>query len=479
MDQKQYEDLTAFLIKVKQLKGTHFDSNKTIFINRCPGRLDLMGGNDDYTGGLVFESTIKETTIFAAQPRSDEKFVLLNPSVKSMNWTEKIEFSLNDLRDHGEMKPIEKIREFVNADSSKSWFTYIVGGLCYLLKNAPQKISHGLNMYLDSNIPLGKGVSSSAALETSALKACAAAYGMEITGIPLAQATQWVECEISGAAAGIMDQFAVVMGNENIFTPMLCQPCIALTPVKLPTGMKIWGIDSGVRHSVSGIAYEAARTACFMGYQYLCEWERLSVTKEIQGPLTRYTDPKWDGYLARVTPTVFRSLYESRLPEQITGAEFRKDHPVHFDPYTTVRNDVTYPVRKATRYAVEENYRVSCFYEILKGMSETPTERSYETLAELMYGAHLGYSDCNLGCDETDMLVSMVHSGNYPDLYGAKITGGGAGGTVAVLGKDTPAGEASVKCIFETYQKQTGNQPWLFEGSTQGADAFGILQIMS
>ncbi len=477
MMQNQTQEISSFISKVNELRRSIFSNKNPIFINRSPGRLDLMGGNDDYTGGLVFETTIKETTTFAAQKRADTIFVLCNPSVKAMDWNEKVSFDLSVLMENGKMKEIQSIRDFVNKDPKQSWITYIVGGLCYIAKQYPQKITNGLNMFLDSDIPLGKGVSSSAALETSALKACAAAYGIMIEGLDLAYATQWVECEISGAAAGIMDQYAVAMGDKNMFTPMICQPCIPLDKVKLPKGIKIWGIDSGVRHSVGGIAYEAARAACFIGYQLICEVERIPVTKEKQGPLLRYSDPVFEGYLARITPMTFRSKYEELLPETISGADFKKDHPEHFDPYTRVLDDMIYPVRKAVRYAVEENNRVILFYQILKGLPDEPDELALLSLAELMYGAHLGYTDCGLGCEETDLLVYMVRSERENDLYGAKITGGGAGGTVAILGRNTEKAEASVHAIFKRYQAESGNEPWLFEDSTEGADSFGIVTI--
>lgn len=477
MKKDSFPDLEQFIEAIRQPEQGVFFDNLPIYINRCPGRLDLMGGNDDYTGGLVFETTIKETTIFAAQPRTDREFVLHNPSVKSFGWHDVIHFSVDDFFDGESTVSVESIRELVNADELSAWFTYIVGGIYYLCRNYPEMVTHGLNMYLDSNIPLGKGVSSSAALEVSALKACAAAYGIEIKGIDLAMATQWVECEISGAAAGIMDQYAVIMGNENCFTPMQCQPCISLPNVQLPKGIKIWGIDSGVRHAVSGTAYESARAACFMGYQFICEQESLPVSEEQQGPLTRFTDPRFEGYLARIKPTEFRDKYEDNLPESISGEAFNAAHAVHFDPYTRILPELDYPVRKATRYSVEENNRVNLFYQILKTLPENPDGRSLEMLGELMIAAHLGYTDCGLGCKETDLLIEMVKTEKMNDLFGAKITGGGAGGTIAILGRDTVKAEEAVKRIFADYEAQTGNSAWLFEGSTLGADAFGILKL--
>ena len=471
----QTPDTSAFTNNTRALIGQHFEAGKPIYINRAPGRLDLMGGNDDYTGGLVFETTIAEATFFAAQPRSDTHFSLYNPSVRAMDWQETIEFDLSDFSNTEGVCPIEEARNWINRDPRQSWFTYVVGSLYFLKKNFPQKVTSGLNMFLDSDIPLGKGVSSSAALEVSAMKACAAAYGIEAKGVELAEWTQWVENAIALSASGIMDQFAVVMGDENAFTPMLCQLCIPYPLVHLPKGLRIWGIDSGVRHSVAGIEYEAARSATFMGYQLICELENLPVTRERLGVLERYTDPRWQGYLARLSPSIFRLRYENKLPVCMSGEEFISTHPQHFDPYTPVRVEVEYPIRAATRYAVEENFRVRSFFEILRSTLSPVPDSTIAALGELMYGAHVGYSNCGLGSKETDLLVEMVRGESEHDLFGAKITGGGAGGTVAILGKDTPAANEAVNRIFNTYGKETGKEPYLFEGSSKGADAFGIV----
>jgi L-arabinokinase len=195
------------------------------------------------------------------------------------------------------------------------------------------------------------------------------------------------------------------------------------------------------------------------------------------GVLERYTDPRWQGYLARLSPSLFRSNYEDRLPAKLKGADFSKDHPVHFDPYTPVRAEVDYPVRAATRYAVEENFRVQSFFEILKSCVTPVSDATLRLLGELMYGAHAGYSDCGLGSAETDLLVNLVRGEQGNDLFGAKITGGGAGGTVAILARTTPAAEKAFSRIVTEYKARTGIDPYIFEGTSQGADAFGILTV--
>jgi galactokinase len=94
-----------------------------------------------------------------------------------------------------------------------------------------------------------------------------------------------------------------------------------------------------------------------------------------------------------------------------------------------------------------------------------------------MYGAHAGYTDCGLGTKETDLLVELVQAKRGKDLLGAKITGGGAGGTVAILGRSTKLANEAISEIIALYQKQTGIEPYLFTGSSQGADAFGVMVI--
>ncbi len=141
----QPADVQAFLQLCNSLKGTLFETGAPLYINRCPGRLDLMGGNDDYSGGMVFEITIAEATFFAAQPRTDQRFVLQNPSVGSMGWQERIEFSMEDFSYGDSVRAIEEVRAWINQDPRHSWIATLVGNLYYLKKEHSQRVTHGLN----------------------------------------------------------------------------------------------------------------------------------------------------------------------------------------------------------------------------------------------------------------------------------------------------------------------------------------------
>jgi len=105
-----------------------------------------------------------------------------------------------------------------------------------------------------------------------------------------------------------------------------------------------------------------------------------------------------------------------------------------------------------------------------------PNEPALREMGELMYGSHASYSACGLGSDGTDLLVELVReAGPAAGLYGAKITGGGSGGTVAILGR-ADAGEA-VAGIARRYREATGREPYLFAGSSPGACHFGVRRV--
>lgn len=474
----QYPELKRFEQAMGRLvTDGFFQAGKDILINRTPGRLDLMGGNDDYTGGLVFETTIREATLVAVQARTDDRVVFFNPGAKAYGWQDRVEFSLCDLSDEGVAKPLEQVRNWIHADARRSWCAYILGALYFLMSRFPERVKHGLSLYLESDVPLGKGVSSSAALEVAPMKAMACLYGIDVSGVELASWTQWVEIALTQSACGIMDQLAVVMGDEDCFVPMLCQPCQPYPLVRLPSNLRIWAIDSGVRHSVAGLEYESARAATFIGYRLLCDWECLEPRLDETGSLPRWVEPRWNGYLANLSPSEFRARYEARLPQMMPGRDFQSLGVQHLDPFTPIRPEVNYRVRGATRYAVEENWRVSTFFSLISRAAAEAGPLAPRLLGELMYQSHLGYTECGLASEATDKIVELVRAEKADGLVGAKITGGGAGGTVAVLGLNTAAAEAAIRRVTERFEAWSGKEPYLFHGSSAGCDRFGLLCI--
>jgi L-arabinokinase len=210
--------------------------------------------------------------------------------------------------------------------------------------------------------------------------------------------------------------------------------------------------------------------ATFIGYKLICDWEALPVQLDEKSQIPRWTDQRWNGYLANVQPSLFRSNYEQRLPEELSGHQYLQLGQTHVDPFTQIRPEVMYQVRACARHAVEENQRVRLFVELARAGV------GFEQMGELMYQSHYSYTECGLGCESTDLIVSLVcEEGAASGLYGAKISGAGAGGTVVILGKEDAA-DALLR-VVERFAEMQGGTPYLFEGSSMGADRFGVLTL--
>jgi L-arabinokinase len=453
-----------------------------VTLTRAPGRLDLMGGNDDYTGGLVFECTIAEATYVAAQPRSmdDASLVIRNRQLHDTD----VVVPLSIL--HSACKAVDPpaflSKQLKELFPETRWPLYVVGVLLWLTMRYPQQMfahNQGLAMLIWTQVPLNRGVSSSASVEVAVMKAAAKAFGIDLCGELLATACQWAENQVCNSACGLMDQMAVTLGAP--FMAMRCQPAIILSAPPLPSELTVYALDSGVSHEVSGVEYEAARAAAFMGYKIICTMQGLAIVADTLGEIPRFTDAKYNGYLANLSPSEFAREYEARLPETMLGQEFLEQYGAHVDPATPVLPQHIYHIRANTRYAVKENNRVTVFSQLLRGCIGSEEERKdiYAQLGELMYQSHDSYTECGLGSTATSLIVDLVRGlGPSSGLFGAKITGGGAGGTVAILGLHSAKGVFERQVVAE-YAKKCGlvESPYVFVGSSIGADAFGTKEL--
>jgi L-arabinokinase len=156
----------------------------------------------------------------------------------------------------------------------------------------------------------------------------------------------------------------------------------------------------------------------------------------------------------------------------LDGQSFLEYYGGSTDTITHIDLVRTYAVRQPTAHPIYENHRVQLFRGLLLGGVHHEEQRVL--LGELMYQSHASYSSCGLGSHGTDRLVEMVrHAGSAKGLYGAKITGGGSGGTVAILAHRDAA--VQVHEIAALYERQTGLQTSIFHGSSPGAAAWGTI----
>ncbi len=448
-----------------------FDRNADITVARAPGRLDVMGGIGDYSGSLVLELPIAEATLVALQKQRspDLRIVsLFENETRSVSF----EMPLSDLQRDGQPISYEEAQNYFARNPTDHWVAYVAGVLLVLMRELQVQFSHGANLLISSRVPEGKGVSSSAALEVATMTAVAAAFDVAVGPRELALLCQRVENLVVGAPCGVMDQMTSACGEAEQLLALVCQPAELLGTIRVPDGLGVWGLDSGVRHSVGAGDYRSVRVAAFMGYRIIADAAGLNA--KLVGDRVTIDDPRWHGYLANFTPDEFEADFVRFLPETISGEDFVARYVGITDTVTRIDPDRNYGVRAATAHAVYENFRVNRFAELLR--DSDAAERSAEMLGDLMYQSHASYSACGLGSKETDLLVSLVReSGPTRGLFGAKITGGGSGGTVALLGRADA--EEAVRDVAKKFEKATGHAPYIFSGSSPGSASFGHMVV--
>ncbi len=467
-------DVENFLLLLSRSQAAYdlFDQENDIFVGRAPGRLDVMGGIADYSGSLVLQLPIQQAALAAVQ-LNDLQSVQIVSLGNSENGRASTRFSmlLNDLAPEGRPLDYDAAREYFRRDSGHEWAAYIAGALLVLIHECDARCS-GIRILLDSHVPEGKGVSSSAAIEVATMQAICAALDIKLEPRTLALLCQIVENRLVGAPCGVMDQMTAARGEQEHLLELLCQPADVRGTVEVPHEIAFWGIDSGIRHSVSGSDYSSVRIGAFMGYRIIADLAGLPVRVNPNTARVEIRDARWKGYLANLTPAEFEQ-YRQQIPEQMVGREFLEKFHGTTDPVTQVHPQRTYDTRQPTAHPVYENFRVRRFAELLV---ERLGETQCEQLGELMYESHASYSACGLGSEGTDLLVNLVRaSGPKNGLYGAKTTGGGSGGTVAILGRRVA--ERAVHEIANSYSMKTGHHPIVFRDSSPGAAAFGFLHV--
>jgi L-arabinokinase len=338
-----------------------------------------------------------------------------------------------------------------------------------LLRETQSSFDGGLKILIDSRVPEGKGVSSSAAIEVAAMRAVSTAIGIEQSGETLARLCQLAENYVVGAACGIMDQMTSALGRENELLALRCQPATVEGFVAIPPEVGFWGIDSGIRHAVSGSDYTSVRCGAFMGYRIIADAARLYTKPASDAPQTiEVDDPYWNGYLANITPSEFHNRFASAIPKQLSGRDFLDRYAGTTDRVTRIDPERTYAVLAPTLHPVEENERAHRFRALLQGVID---DRALCAMGQLMAAAHNSYTACGLASAATDLIVNLVReAGPASGLYGAKITGGGSGGVVAILGQS--CADDAVASIARRYTELTKRETYIFRGSSPGT--YGI-----
>ena len=403
----------------------------------APGRIDFLGGVADYSGSWVLQAPIHWETKVAISLA--DQWVFRSEQAEDYILSDELWLELSAIAH------LAGVRQALEYARVPTWVKYILG--CVLVLLHERKLSlplHQLAFTVDSAVPLGMGVSSSAAIEVATLRALTALFDLAWNKTELACTAQRAENEIVGAPCGLMDQLTSAYGRTRAFLPILCRPDELEEPIPLPTGVMIVGWPSGVKHNIGGSPYARARAGAFMGKRIL----ETELKKKI-------------AYLTEIRVSELTRVAD-KLPLRMLGREFVQRYGPHDDPLTAFPKlsdepetrdlgvpgiggaselDQEYPVRAAAQFPVEECHRVQLAKSLLRSLFAQPDRVRIDQLhliGELMFQSHEGYSAMGLGSAETDEMVDALKQlGPGQGVYGARISAGGSGGTVVVLLQDT------------------------------------------
>ena len=325
---------------------------------RSPGRVNLIGEHTDYNEGFVLPAAIDKAIFVAIAKRNDAKINLY-----AVQFDESYEVLLSDIA------------------PSKHWHTYILGVVNQLIVRGYQ--IGGFNMAIDGDVPLGAGLSSSAALESAVVFALNELFNLGISRLEMTQIAQKAEQTYSGVMCGIMDMFASIMGKKNHVIRLDCRDLsYQYFPLELGD-YKIVLFDTQVKHALAESAYNKRRSECEEGVHFLQKKYPTIVS------------------LRDVTPTLLDD-------------DFLKN----------VGTDVF----NRCKYVVDENLRLLTGCELLQ-------KNDIIGFGKKMNETHLGLSKLyEVSCSELDFLAHWATE--EPAIAGARMMGGGFGGCTINLIKE-------------------------------------------
>ncbi|MGD2175859.1 MAG: hypothetical protein PVJ27_10690, partial [Candidatus Brocadiaceae bacterium] len=193
-----------------------FDLGEPITVARAPARIDCMGGIADYSGSVVFEAPLGRAAVVAFQPQQGSVLRARSATLEEAARPAEASVELATLRDGTEaLKAYPELRSILARQPDRAWAAYLVGTLAVLDREGMRELGSGGAFLLWSDIPIGVGVASSAALEVAALFAVCSHFGVELPGPRFAELAQKVENHVVGAPCGIMDQVTSALGEEG------------------------------------------------------------------------------------------------------------------------------------------------------------------------------------------------------------------------------------------------------------------------
>lgn len=366
--------------QLKQFFRQRFGAEPRLF--RAPGRVNLIGEHTDYNDGLVLPAALDLATYVAIAPRPDRVI-----RIHSVDLDRECDFDLDSIQ-----------------QPARDWSDY-VRGVAVELERSGYTLA-GANISVMSSLPMGAGLSASAALEVAFGFAMLRATGEEVDRLELAKICQRAENEFVGMRCGIMDQFISCCGVEGSALLLDCRTLEARA-IPIAPRVRIVVCNTMVHHQLATSAFNERRRECEEAVTLLSDAMR--------------------GVLAlRDVSVESLAQHASLLPETI--------------------------LRRA-RHVVTENARV------IEAVTACET-CNFAEIGRLMNASHESLRlDYEVSCPELDLMVDLAREA--PGVFGARMTGGGFGGcTVSLV--DATAAEDFAEIVGPAYEKATGLEPMIF-----------------
>ena len=400
----------------------------------APGCLDVMGGIADVSGGLLIQQSQEQLSTAYIAFRDDQKITL-----RVIYQSEEIlqaECDYNEIVGKFPSVNYEYARRQLQRVSSHEAVISLIGCLLVLFDERDLKFE-GIDIIIVSEIPLHTGTGAISSYEVALLKAVCSGLNLDLREFDIPLIAHRAENWVGGFCSGPRELMASFAGHPNKLTPIVCQPGEVFHPIDIPNAIAFVGIDSGVPVSLADEAHGTARAAMFMGYTMIAlasgaTARDLELARETQ----QWADLPYQGYIATINPSEFEDKFLPILPDVISGQEFFEKYQTSVDIISFIDRDKEYNVLKCTRHPVYENFRAKLFAQIIKNYTTEFQNYSdrLSLLGELMYQSHQSYLDCGLSHPRVDEIVAQVKKrGSKQGLYGARMTGRGAGGTVCIL----------------------------------------------
>ena len=356
-------------------------------VYRAPGRVNLIGEHTDYNDGFVMPAAIDLSTEAAIKPRHDRTL-----SIHSENFSDSIEFNLDQ----------------PNIGARGHWSDYVTG-VAVTLERAGYRL-RGADLAIRSNVPIGAGLSSSAAIEVATGLALVENSDFEMDRVELARLCQQAENDFVGMRCGIMDQFISCFGKAGTALMLDCRS-LEYRLLLLPENVRLVICNTMVKHELASSEYNTRRAECEAGVQHF----------------------------ARLLPGVRALRDVSANDLERLGRDL---------------NEVTF---KRCRHVITENRRVTEAASALDA-------GALHTFGNLMAESHRSLrDDYEVSCSELDAMVDLA--ARVEGVYGTRMTGGGFGGcTINLVESDCVA--EFTRSVSSGYKKATGLSPDIFACST-------------